>query len=698
MRRVRVWVFAALIAAPLSVSADTTAPADWAQGLDGLDMAMLSGPSMALLGQNGFVTRPTSVADIGDIYAQADKAGQCPFVTTDAMLHVGHVFFDNLLRVIEIDRLAGAAQTLTDRMLADSADQLAAAKDSGLRQAAQLNIGFFAVAKAQFTPGFRPGHGLDGMVGQEVAAIDKHAEVAFRALMPYVAPHSLDETPYAYEDYSQYVPRGHYTRNETFQRYFKAMMWYGRLGFELLPSKKDGAPDPNGRKMTLQALLMADALVSDPEAMQLWRQIYAPTVYFVGKTDDLTVDDYAALIKAVFPGTGVERFADQTRQAEFMTRARALHAPKILSGPSGGIGFRFMGQRFIPDSYILGELVFGASGDAPPPPDFHFTGTGQPFTMEDIPDYGQGRAFPRGLDVMAVLGSARARELLTAAGDTGYVDYDRQFTMLSKLYAATTADAWEQNLYWRWLNALLPLIQQPPVAPVQLFLASPAWRDKQLQTSLGSWAELRHDTILYAKQSYTGLAKSIAMEPPPVFGYVEPAPEVYGRLAAMFGDLQARLGDLGVAPQGVSRMLTHFRTLLLQLQDISAKELAGQPLSDADYAMLSSFDGELASLTRFPPDLMARISSDTDSRMDVIADVHTYMQGGQVLEEGVGSPADIFVRIHDAQGYRLCRGGVFSYYEFKWPMADRLTDETWQQMGHDGKRPPRPDWAEALGN
>ena len=35
------------------------------------------------------------------------------------------------------------------------------------------------------------------------------------------------------EDYSQYHPRGHYTQSEKLKRYFKTMMWYGRITFLL---------------------------------------------------------------------------------------------------------------------------------------------------------------------------------------------------------------------------------------------------------------------------------------------------------------------------------------------------------------------------------------------------------------------------------------------------------------------------------
>ena len=48
----------------------------------------------------------------------------------------------------------------------------------------------------------------------------------------------------------------------------------------------------------------------------------------------------------------------------------------------------------------------------------------------------------------------------------------------------------------------------PPDAPEKAThfpasLKGEAWRRKQLRTALASWAELRHDTILSAKQSYT---------------------------------------------------------------------------------------------------------------------------------------------------------------------------------------------------
>jgi len=37
-----------------------------------------------------------------------------------------------------------------------------------------------------------------------------------------------------------------------------------------------------------------------------------------------------------------------------------------------------------------------------------------------------------------------------------------------------------------------------------------------------------------------------------------------------------------------------------------------------------------------------------------------------------------------------------SYYEFKQPISDRLTDEAWRAMLEQGNEPERPAWADSF--
>ncbi|NMA18908.1 MAG: DUF3160 domain-containing protein, partial [Clostridiaceae bacterium] len=45
---------------------------------------------------------------------------------------------------------------------------------------------------------------------------------------------------------------------------------------------------------------------------------------------------------------------------------------------------------------------------------------------------------------------------------------------------------------------------------------------------------------------------------------------------------------------------------------------------------------------------------------------------------------------------RLAIGGVYSYYEFAWPLSDRLTDSKWRELLNAGETPPQPNWTEAF--
>lgn len=668
------------------------------KNLDGLEEITLSVHSRKMLERYGFAVSPGDEKEIDDVYIQAKKKNQPIFVTTDAVLHTCHIFFDYLLRILEIERLYGHVTELTDEMLSLSLNQYEQAQEEDVKEAAKLNAGFFSVAKKILVPGFEPGLELAGLIDTELRRIEAHKGLEFRALLSYVENPSVFDTPYAYEDFSQYVPRGHYTRNETFQKYFKVMMWYGRIDFKLKPGKKDQAVR-HGRKMTLQAILMADALMGNKKAYDTWRAIYEPTVYFVGRTDDLSVDDYVKLIPEVFGKEGpVDRYGDEEKLSAFISEAFDLRPPRILSGAafvedgefgSATKGFRFMGQRFIPDSFMFQELVYGKKGDKVI---LKYEGKGKPFTMEVVPAAGPVRAFPRGLDVMAVLGSERALAILEQEGDTEYTDYHDQLNKLKREFSAMGPDEWKQNLYWRWLHGLLPLLEDIREEPVPRFMKNELWMDKEIQTSLGSWTELRHDTILYAKQSYTMLTRALPPQPELTYGYVEPYPETYRRIREMMADMRTNMADLEVFVPGIPEKIRAFEEILGRLADLSDKELGGMELDRHDYELIWNIGVALSSLKQFPREIMEKITSGTDERMDIIADVHTDLNTNQVLEEGVGSPFDIYVIVEDTMGYRVCRGAVFSYYEFKHPLDDRLTDEKWQEMGKEGRRPDQPPW------
>jgi hypothetical protein len=211
---------------------------------------------------------------------------------------------------------------------------------------------------------------------------------------------------------------------------------------------------------------------------------------------------------------------------------------------------------------------------------------------------------------------------------------------------------------------------------------------------LGSWSELRHDTVLYGK----GCAAECGggEEPPQVRGYVEPNIEVYEKLLWLTRYSRENLKEKDILKGELESRMTDFEGLLQFLIKCSVKELKNEELSKDEYYQLLTYGGWLEYLTS---SLMEdgfkwyQITSETDRNMAVIADIHTVASGG-VLEVGVGPAYEMFVVVPIGDKLYLTRGAVFSYFEF---MSDkRLTDEEWQQMHKKAKLPEQQEWIKSF--
>jgi hypothetical protein len=206
----------------------------------------LSDEQRALLEENGFVVVPSRVKQIYEVYKSAKERGIPIFVTTDAMLHTYHILYDYTLRSAEIQHFVNDLKGLNAAMREAAEEQYLAASGE-VREAARRNLAFFSVASVLLEPGAEVASDVADDVQAELDLIAAHQGFAESPIFGYE------------EDYSQYVPRGHYTRNETFERYFKAMMWYGRMMFRLKPGPNAEAIEA-GRMETRQAILIVAAL------------------------------------------------------------------------------------------------------------------------------------------------------------------------------------------------------------------------------------------------------------------------------------------------------------------------------------------------------------------------------------------------------------------------------------------------------
>jgi hypothetical protein len=407
-------------------------------------------------------------------------------------------------------------------------------------------------------------------------------------------------------------------------------------------------------------------------------------VFIVGKSDDLSYHEYGAIVDQLFgEGADVSLFSDDANLAKFVQSARKLPPPQINSmwvwidedQTEATQGFRIMGQRFTLDEYVFGQLIWRRVGDETNP-----------------------RMLPMGMDFFAAMGSSEAQTILQETGETNYVNYSTQLSKVQGEVGKLGLDSWTQNLYWSWLYAFQAVIS-PKDERFPEFMRTQAWARKELNTSLGSWTELKHDTILYAKQVMAEMGAGGMPSPP--HGYVEPNPEAFARMLALTKMTMAGLEARSLLSDTTRANLENLSDLIAFLQDCAEKELSGQQLDTKSYDRINFIGGELEALTLASSDRESNTYDYrdlSDQKAALVADVATGADpnGNLVaLEEAVGQPALIYVVLPD-QPYRAAVGAVFTYYEFTVPSSERMTDEQWQAKVEAGTQPALPNWTKLI--
>ncbi|WP_221090545.1 DUF3160 domain-containing protein [Deinococcus aquaedulcis] len=626
----------------------------------------LSPAQRAALSKNGFVIAPATWAHFDGVYEATRYLNQPVFVTTDSMLHAYHLVFSKLLRDLEREALSPALRRMTALLVADARRQHAALKGTALEGDARRALAYLAVAQELIDPATTPPAEVAALVAQEVRLIDAHQG---QATSPIFAATELEE------DYSQYVPRGHYTRSDALKRYFRTMMWLGRLNLRV---KSPGE--------TRVAALLTNLISGNPEAQKLWARIYDPTALLIGRSDDLDYRQYAAALRAATGGQ-VRRLANPAVLSTFQAALAKLPLPQVNSlfveaRPGEGrevreretLGFRMMGQRFTLDGAAFQRLVY-----------------------REVGKQGQERWLPRGLDLLAALGSDAALNELRRSGEDRYANYLPQMAKVRASFAALKEADWTANVYSGWLYALQPLAKPAARdARYPAFMRTAAWTRKEMLTALGSWTELRHDTILYAKQTMAEMGG--IEEPQPARGYVEPNAAVWTRLLTLEALTRRVLAGQGVLSARTKQNLDELRAMLTFLNAATARQLAGQALSAEDYERLHLYGGWLEQMklaSADPQDGENASQFDENDMAAVVADVAT--GNGRALEQATGYIHELYAVVPDGRGgLQVARGGVYSQYEFTVPAGSRLTNEAWRAQLRSGKVPPLHPWLSGI--
>ena len=598
--------------------------------------------------RNGFIV---SGYDTGDEFFETyefNRYSLSPnFITVDSMMHTYHLYFSHLLKDTEKNFLSDELYKLSTDMLDASEGQYEELKGSDWEDAAVRNVAYFAVGARLLDPDTKTPSYVRDTVESELSLVNNAAGITRSSLLGGELM----------EDYSQYKPRGYYEGDEKLERYFRAMMWYGRINFEA-----------DEERLLRSAVLMNLALDGGP--LDEWEKIYSVTSFFAGESDDLSYYDLLPAIEAAFgKGTGLLDMAgDKDGFTEFTALVKDMKGPMIMSVPvwasddnedktAESKGYRFMGQRFSVDGAIFNRLVYSNTGKD---------------------DKGNVRRLPDALDVAAALGSDEALGFLDEQGDTAYDGYKENMAELKENIAAAPDSFWEGSLALAWVRTMMPLLNEKD-SSYPFFMTTDAWVARSIEGFLSSWTELKHDTVLYGKQNYAEMGGG-DIEEKDDRGYVEPETEIYSGLKKLIDKTGDGLSDLDCISDSDRENLKLLSDLAGSLAQISEKELNGEKITDDEYELIRSYGGSLEHFwadavknedgseylhaNEYPCALVTDVASDPN---------------GNVLECGTGGCATIYALVPVDGELRIAIGSVFSFYEFNWPSSDRLTDTEWRE-------------------
>lgn len=605
-----------------------------------------------MLVQNGFVVLPSYDTKIYYAYDQNEYRGIPNFITVDSVLHTFHQFYNKSLMYIESSHLYDDLVLMTKQMLDKAILVDHVLVDPELKTLQQKNIVFFLVGNMLLDPQFVAPAGVSdaavALAKQELALIE--------------AANTFESSPlFGVDlDYSQFKVRGHYTRSAELGLFFKTMMWYGTVP---LPFFDDRGNYLYGN--TWQALLLTFTTFLQSEHTQdatLWTNIYIPTAQYVGLSDDIHVFTMNALREAVFgKGNDPNVFSKKEYADALLQAVKALPEPRIqakftaVTTPTKK-QFRFMGQRYILDSFIMQELMMPIA-----------------------------RPLPSGLDVMGVLGSDLAEHYIfdVLKPQETWPGYTEQYALLKEEVARYTTDTWGNNLYNGWLWTIQSaLTEYDTESGMPFFMTTTAWKNKSLNAALGSYTELKHDTVLYGKQPAAEMGG--ALEIPHPRHYVEPNVVVYRKLLYLTDYTLRVLEERGMLNEEMRSGATQYKELLQFLIDVSIKQLRNEALTDEENDRLLWYGGtieHIANAFRYGLADGAGLI-DTDLSDMLVSDVATIapnpLDAGGNLSLGTGYFDHIYVVVPAEDGLYLARGSVYSYYEFF--SRKRLSDEEWWAM------------------
>ena len=619
-------------------------------------------PLLGHLAHHNFAIVPTKNEQLFNIYEQNEYTSMPNYITTDVFLQAYHMYFSYVLKSLEKNMFIPRIKALNEAMYHKALEIAKGTDDAEIKDLAEFNAAYFAVANGLLT-GKQPDvpESYASKAGLEITNIFNE-----KATMSPMMGKNINF------QYDLFKPRGHYTRSEESKRYFRSMMWLQTFTF--CSEQKQAV-----KQATMMAYLLNHI---DRSVAKEGLSVYKTLDFLMGEPDNVAIIDVAEHlasknISSPDKITDAATLKDINARLSSLFKTRNRITSKIAEdGCENKVNF--MPQRYMPDGYILSRM------------------------FDEKPN--SKVAFPRGLHVFSAFGVDAADKI----NEEYYQDADnwKGYTNeMTKMKAKMAAFAdWDKSMYNKWMECLVAL--QKPNKDYPDYMKTPSWKRKNLNAGLASWAELKHDAILYAEQPICAECGDGCEFPEPIrVGYIEPNLDFWQKMKEMLNLTSTLLTKNGLMSEELKSRTSTLADYMDFCIEVTKKELARKTLSEAEYNTIKCMGSSLEWFTLSVIDPDSNLGSwdevkGADRSVALVADVFTRSVLGcnkcGILSEATGNADIIYVNVVINGKIFLTRGATFSYYEFVNPLSKRYTDEEWQQRLERDDVPARPVWMQPL--
>jgi hypothetical protein len=219
------------------------------------------------------------------------------------------------------------------------------------------------------------------------------------------------------------------------------------------------------------------------------------------------------------------------------------------------------------------------------------------------------------------------------------------------------------------------------------YMQSEAFAAKNFTSMVGSYTQLKHATVLYAKQLYAEGGEGGETDgklPPAPKGFVQPDLAFWREMERMSAFAAAGFAKHKLIPDAAEEFSRYknFASDISFLRQLADKQVTQSVISDKEWERLRTLDFHYMASPILPQD----IPKPGEGKNALVTDIATDVAGGKILMEALGRPYVMLAIVGGQYGTRLTAGMAYNHTEFTRPLAQgRMNDEEWQKDFYTNK-------------